>query len=44
VGTAKETVSRLLSDYKDAGIIATRGSQITLLNEAQLLAISARYD
>jgi len=44
VGTAKETVSRLLSDYKDAGIIATRGSQITLLDEAQLLAVSARYD
>lgn len=44
VGTAKETVSRLLSDYKDAGIIATRGSQITLLDEAQLLAISAHYD
>lgn len=44
VGTAKETVSRLLTDYKDAGIIATRGSQITLLDEAQLLAISAYYD
>ncbi|MGI4761485.1 MAG: Crp/Fnr family transcriptional regulator [Janthinobacterium lividum] len=44
VGTAKETVSRLLTDYKEAGIIATRGSQIMLLQEAQLVAISTRYD
>jgi CRP-like cAMP-binding protein len=44
VGTAKETVSRLLTEYKDAGIVATRGSQIMLLQEAQLLAISTRYD
>ncbi len=44
VGTAKETVSRLLTEYKDAGIIATRGSQIMLLQEAQLTAISTRYD
>lgn len=44
VGTAKETVSRLLTEYKEAGIIATRGSQIMLLEEARLLAISTRYD
>lgn len=44
VGTAKETVSRLLSEYKDAGIIATRGSQIAILDESRLLAISTRYD
>ncbi|QKG54221.1 Crp/Fnr family transcriptional regulator [Hymenobacter sp. BRD67] len=44
VGTAKETVSRLLTDYKDAGIIATRGSQIMILDSARLLAISTRYD
>lgn len=44
VGTAKETVSRLLTDYKDAGIIATRGSQIMLLEEARLADISTRYD
>jgi CRP-like cAMP-binding protein len=44
VGTAKETVSRLLTEYKDAGIIATRGSAIMLLDEAQLSAISTRYD
>ncbi|MDO7885956.1 Crp/Fnr family transcriptional regulator [Hymenobacter cheonanensis] len=44
VGTAKETVSRLLTEYKDAGIVATRGSQIMLLEEGRLLAISTRYD
>ena len=44
VGTAKETVSRLLSEYKDAGIISTRGSQITILSEERLVAISTRYD
>ena len=43
VGTAKETVSRLLTEYKEAGIIATRGSLIMLLDEPQLLAISTRY-
>lgn len=44
VGTAKETVSRLLSDFKDAGIVATKGSQITILNPAQLLQIATLYD
>ncbi len=44
VGTAKETVSRLLSDFKDAGIIATRGSQITILSASRLLEIATLYD
>lgn len=44
VGTAKETVSRLLTEYKDEGIISTRGSQITILSEERLVAISTRYD
>ncbi|WP_198172558.1 Crp/Fnr family transcriptional regulator [Hymenobacter ginkgonis] len=44
VGTAKETVSRLLSDFKDAGIIATKGSQITILDSARLLSIATLYD
>lgn len=43
VGTAKETAIRLLSDFKDAGLIATQGSQITLLAPERLLAISQRY-
>ncbi|MGI4833226.1 MAG: Crp/Fnr family transcriptional regulator [Janthinobacterium lividum] len=44
VGTAKETVSRLLTEFKAAGYIATRGSRITVLNQAQLRKISTRYD
>ncbi|MGI4740971.1 MAG: Crp/Fnr family transcriptional regulator [Janthinobacterium lividum] len=44
VGTAKETVSRLLSELKDMGIIATRGSQITILKPSRLLEISTMYD
>jgi CRP-like cAMP-binding protein len=44
VGTAKETVSRLLSELKDMGIITTRGSQITILKPTRLLEISTMYD
>lgn len=44
VGTAKETVSRLLSELKEAGIVATRGSQITILQPARLLEIATLYD
>ena len=44
VGTAKETVSRLLSELKEMGIIATRGSQITILKPTRLLEISTMYD
>jgi CRP-like cAMP-binding protein len=44
VGTAKETVSRLLSELKEMGIIATRGSQITILKPARLVEISTMYD
>lgn len=44
VGTAKETVSRLLSDFKEVGLIATRGSRITLLQPTQLLEIATLYD
>ena len=44
VGTAKETVSRLLSELKEMGIITTRGSQITILKPTRLVEISTRYD
>jgi CRP-like cAMP-binding protein len=44
VGTAKETAIRLLSEFKDAGIIATRGSQLTVLNMKGLSQIAALYD
>ena len=44
VGTAKETVSRLLSEFEDTGMIATRGSQITILKPTRLLEIATMYD
>ncbi len=44
VGTAKETVSRLLSELKDMGIITTRGSQITILKPNRLVEIATMYD
>ncbi len=44
VGTAKETVSRLLTEFKEDGMIATRGSQITILQPARLQQLSTRYD
>lgn len=44
VGTAKETVSRLLSEFKDAGLITTRGSQITILKPARLQELATMYD
>lgn len=43
VGTAKETATRLLSDFKEAGFISTHGSHITLLAPEQLQIISQRY-
>jgi CRP-like cAMP-binding protein len=44
VGTAKETVSRLLSEFKDTGMIATRGSQITILKPTRLQELATMYD
>jgi CRP-like cAMP-binding protein len=44
VGTAKETAIRLLSEFKDAGIIATRGSQLTIMDVNGLSQIAALYD
>lgn len=44
VGTAKETVSRLLTEFKAENLIATRGSLITILNYERLNAIATRYD
>ncbi|RZJ57338.1 MAG: Crp/Fnr family transcriptional regulator [Hymenobacter sp.] len=44
VGTAKETVSRLLSEFKEAGMIATRGSQITILKPLRLQELATMYD
>jgi CRP-like cAMP-binding protein len=44
VGTAKETVSRLLSEFKSDGLIATRGSQITILKPNRLQMLATMYD
>ena len=44
VGTAKETVIRLLSQLKSEGIAATQGRKITILKEKELHRISNMYD
>ncbi|MEA5140526.1 Crp/Fnr family transcriptional regulator [Arcicella rigui] len=44
VGTAKETVIRFLSEFKEEGIISTKGSEITILRSDKLLKISSLYD
>ncbi|WP_201985635.1 Crp/Fnr family transcriptional regulator [Hymenobacter rubidus] len=44
VGTAKETATRLLSEFKEAGIISTRGSQVTILDLNGLSQIASLYD
>ena len=44
VGTAKETAIRLMSELKEAGIIATRGSQVTILDQVGLNQIASLYD
>jgi CRP-like cAMP-binding protein/CheY-like chemotaxis protein len=36
VGTATETVTRTLSDFKEEGLIAIKGSTITVINHAKL--------
>ncbi|UOQ53719.1 Crp/Fnr family transcriptional regulator [Hymenobacter cellulosivorans] len=43
VGTAKETASRLLSELKEDGIIAAKGSSITILKSEKLVEISTQY-
>ncbi|MBD2767551.1 Crp/Fnr family transcriptional regulator [Hymenobacter sp. BT664] len=43
VGTAKETATRLLSELKEEGIIATRGSQVTILKADSLSQIVSLY-
>jgi CRP-like cAMP-binding protein len=44
VGTAKETVIRFLSEFKDDGIVSSHGSAITILNPDKLLYIANMYD
>jgi CRP-like cAMP-binding protein len=44
VGTAKETVIRCLSEFKEDNIISASGSNITIIDEAKLLKICHLYD
>lgn len=44
VGTAKETTIRLLSDFKDEQLIATKGSSITIIDPEKLYKICHLYD
>ncbi len=44
VGTAKETVIRLLSEMKSEGIVATDGRKIIIMNAPELVRISNMYD
>lgn len=44
VGTAKETTIRLLSEFKDENLIATKGSSITILDHEKLYKICHLYD
>lgn len=44
VGTVRETVSRLLTEFKDEGLISTKGSNIGILNLIKLMKISAMQD
>jgi len=44
VGTAKETVIRFLSDFKEEGIVSSQGSTITIIDTQKLSKISSMYD
>jgi CRP/FNR family cyclic AMP-dependent transcriptional regulator len=39
IGTSRETVTRLLKDFRDKGIISIRGSTLTVVNKAALEAL-----
>jgi CRP-like cAMP-binding protein len=44
VGTAKETVIRLLSEFKDENLVRTEGRRIFVLDSDKLYKISKLYD
>lgn len=44
VGTAKETVIRLLSEFKNENFVSSKGRKITILDFNELLKISHLYD
>ncbi|MEX6689835.1 Crp/Fnr family transcriptional regulator [Danxiaibacter flavus] len=43
VGTARENVIRLLTEFKEAGILQTKGTRITILDMSQLIAIASSW-
>lgn len=44
MGATKETASRLLSEFREEGVVATQGSRITVLNLEKLQYIASLYD
>ena len=44
IGTAKETVIRLLSDFKEEGIVESLGRKIVLKDQDALIRICSIYD
>lgn len=44
IGSVKETVIRLLSEFKNEGLVQTEGTRIELMEPEQLKAISEMYD
>jgi CRP-like cAMP-binding protein len=44
MGTTKETTTRMLSEFKQEGLLATRGSAITILAPKQLSEIATLFD
>ncbi|MBJ6110385.1 Crp/Fnr family transcriptional regulator [Hymenobacter sp. BT523] len=44
MGTTKETTTRMLSEFKNEGILTTRGSAITILSPVRLVEIATLYD
>ncbi|GAB2772861.1 Crp/Fnr family transcriptional regulator [Hymenobacter latericoloratus] len=43
MGTAKETASRLLSELREEGLVATQGSRITVLDVVRLRQVATMY-
>jgi CRP/FNR family cyclic AMP-dependent transcriptional regulator len=39
IGTSRETVTRLLKEFREKGIVTTKGSTLTILNETALEAL-----
>jgi CRP-like cAMP-binding protein len=44
MGTTKETTTRMLSEFKEEGILTTKGSAITIIAPIRLVEIATLYD